>query len=394
MVGRSRHARHALGHRGPHARRGAARPCSATATLPFVLALVAMTTIVGVGLNILVGLSGQVSIGHVGFYAIGAYVVGVLTLKGVSFWLALPAAGIVAGFVGALLAVPAIRVSGPYLAMMTIAFAFIVEHGTIEWRELTGGQNGLMGIVQPSFGASSALEASAGLPPCAVVLAGLSLYLFHRLARGPWGKAMLAVRDSETAARAIGFDPVIVKTVAFALSALFTGLAGGLFAVADDVRGAELVPILAVDPVPACGHRRRRRLDARPRGRCDRHRRAARADLQPRRVSPADLRRAAAGRAVAGARRRARHAGAPAAAKRSPRTVDAPISTSPPSWADASIRPLRVEGLTIAFGGIRAATDVALTAEPGRVTALIGPNGAGKTTVLNMIGGFYRPDAG
>ena len=195
---------------------------------PFVLALVALTTVVGVGLNILVGLSGQFSIGHVGFYAIGAYVVGILTLKGVSFWLALPAAGLVAGLVGTLLAVPAIRVSGPYLAMMTIAFAFIVEHGTIEWRELTGGQNGLMGIVQPSFG--RALEGERGLSAISVALAGLSLYLFHRLARGPWGKAMLAVRDSETAARAIGFNPILVKTAAFGLSALFTGLAGGLFA--------------------------------------------------------------------------------------------------------------------------------------------------------------------
>ena len=139
--------------------------------------------------------------------------VGILTLKGVSFWLALPAAGIVAGFVGTLLAVPAIRVSGPYLAMMTIAFAFIVEHGTIEWRELTGGQNGLMGIVQPSFGQlGRPSRASAGCPRSRSLLAGLSLYLFHRLARGPWGKAMLAVRDSETAARAIGFNPVLVKT--------------------------------------------------------------------------------------------------------------------------------------------------------------------------------------
>src|SRR5262245_53727510 len=168
---------------------------------PFVLALVAMTTMVGVGLNILVGLSGQFSIGHVGFYAIGAYAVGILTLKGVSFWLALAAAGAVAGLIGTLLAIPAIRVSGPYLAMMTIAFAFIVEHGTIEWRELTGGQNGLMGVVQPTLG--HALDAERGLSAISVALAGLSLYLFHRLAQGPWGKAMLAVRDSETAARAI-----------------------------------------------------------------------------------------------------------------------------------------------------------------------------------------------
>ena len=95
---------------------------------PFLLALVALATVVGAGLNILVGLTGQISIGHVGFYAIGAYVVGVMTTSDISFWLALPAAALVAGAIGALLAIPALRVTGPYLAMMTIAFAFIVEH--------------------------------------------------------------------------------------------------------------------------------------------------------------------------------------------------------------------------------------------------------------------------
>ena len=112
---------------------------------PFVLALVALTAVVGVGLNILLGLTGQVSLGHVGFYAIGAYTVAILTLKGVDFWIALPLAGAVAGIVGFVLALPALRVTGPYLAMVTIAFAFIVQHGTIEWRTLTGGSNGLDG---------------------------------------------------------------------------------------------------------------------------------------------------------------------------------------------------------------------------------------------------------
>ena len=192
---------------------------------PFVLGLVALATMVGVGLNVLVGLTGQISIGHVGFYAIGAYAVGVLTLAGVSLWLALPAAAIIAAAIGALLAVPAMRVAGPYLAMMTIAFAFIVEHVAIEWRAVTGGQNGLMGIVQPSLGRW--LEGERGLITLAVALAGLSLYLFHRLARAPLGLAMVAVRDSETAARAVGYNPVVVKTLAFALSAALTGSPGG-----------------------------------------------------------------------------------------------------------------------------------------------------------------------
>src|SRR5689334_16250122 len=145
----------------------------------FVLALVALTTVVGVGLNILLGLAGQVSLGHVGFYAIGAYAAAILTIKGVNFWLAWPLAGLIAGAVGAVLALPALRVTGPYLAMVTIAFAFIVQHGSIEWRDLTGGQNGLMGIVAPSIGKLTFAEREMAVT--ALMLAGVSLYLFHRL---------------------------------------------------------------------------------------------------------------------------------------------------------------------------------------------------------------------
>ena len=92
------------------------------------------TAIVGVGLNVLLGLTGQVSLGHVGFYAIGAYVVGVLTLQGVSFWLALPAAAPSPAWSARCSPCRRMRVRGPYLAMVTIAFGFIVEHVTIEWR--------------------------------------------------------------------------------------------------------------------------------------------------------------------------------------------------------------------------------------------------------------------
>ena len=195
---------------------------------PFVLALVALTTVVGVGLNILVGLAGQVSLGHVGFYAIGAYTAAILTLKGIDFWIAFPLAGVAAGLIGFLLALPALRVSGPYLAMVTIAFAFIIQHGATEWRDLTGGANGLMNLKAPVlFGKIFAEREMAVL---AVLLAGVSLFLFYRLANSAWGRGMVAVRDAEVAARSIGLNPVIVKTVAFALSAVFAGLAGAIFA--------------------------------------------------------------------------------------------------------------------------------------------------------------------
>ena len=93
---------------------------------------------------------------------------------------------------------------------------------------MTGGQNGLMNMPQPALGGGLVGERS--LAVIATLLAALSLYFFHRLARSAWGMAMIAVRNSEVAARAVGFQPLIVKTLAFALSAAFTGVAGGLFA--------------------------------------------------------------------------------------------------------------------------------------------------------------------
>ena len=358
----------------------------------FILALVALTTVVGVGLNILVGLTGQISLGHVGFYAIGAYTVAILTLKGLSFWIAFPLAGVVAGAVGFVLALPALRVTGPYLAMVTIAFAFIVQHGTIEWRGLTGGANGLMGLAPPSIG--SHVFAEREMAMLAVVLAGSSLYLFHRLARSGWGMAMVAVRDAEAAARSIGLNPVIVKTAAFALSAAFTGLAGAIFApllmfVAPDsfpfsqsilflfavilggvgwvfgpVVGA-LVSVVLPELLSGLAEYRLLFFGA--------------SLLVMLWVAPAGV------------------LGTLARFWR--RTEQPPAATTQFDVA-ALLEPhgppltLDVRGIGITFGGIKAAADVSFTATPGKVTSVIGPNGAGKTTVLNMIGGFYRPDGG
>src|SRR3981081_2541148 len=169
---------------------GAGFAASSDGYAPFVLALVALTTVVGVGLNILLGLTGQVSLGHVGFYAIGAYAAAILPLRGMSFGLGFPIAGGIAGAIGFALALPALRVSGPYLAMVTIAFAFIVQHGTIEWRGRTGGATGLLGLGSPAIGRLVFSERETAI--LAVVLAGASLLFFHRLAAGAWGRVMLA----------------------------------------------------------------------------------------------------------------------------------------------------------------------------------------------------------
>src|SRR5258708_9382547 len=131
---------------------GAAIAFTATANsyYVYIMATLALTAIAGVGLNVLLGLTGQVSFGHVGFYALGAYTVAVLTVSAQSsFWAALPVAAPIAGAIGALLALPAMRVRGPYLAMVTIAFGFVVENLAVEWRSVTGGHNGLLGLPPP-----------------------------------------------------------------------------------------------------------------------------------------------------------------------------------------------------------------------------------------------------
>jgi branched-chain amino acid transport system ATP-binding protein len=359
----------------------------------FVLANVALFAIVGIGLNVLLGLTGQMSFGHVGFYAIGAYAVAILTSKaGWSFWAAWPVGALIAGAMGALLALPALRAKGPYLAMITIAFGFIVEHAIVEARDLTGGQNGIMGIAGPSlFGLAQGERAAAML---AVLTAGVALVAFALLSRGGWGAAMRAVRDSETAAESVGLDPLRIKTVAFALSALCAGAAGGLFAplsgfvtphtfgfgqsilfvlvvmiggagsVAGPVVGALVVALLP----------------------------EVLASLEEYRLLFFGLLLLvvlwAAPDGAAGLWRRvtARFAKRPPAVP-----LQADGTGLPPRQAGA---PIRTDGLTMQFGGVRAVSDLAFGTHAGGITSLIGPNGAGKTTVLNMLSGFYRPTGG
>ena len=357
----------------------------------FILALVALTAVVGVGLNVLLGLAGQVSLGHVGFYAIGAYTAAILTLKGVSSWLALPIAGLVAGGIGAVLALPALRVSGPYLAMVTIAFAFIVQHGTIEWKNLTGGQNGLMGLVPPAIGGHTFAEREMAL--MAILLAGLSLYAFHRLAASAWGMAMVAVRESEVAARSVGLNPVSIKTAAFAISAAFAGLAGAIFAplmmfvAPDSFPFSQSILFLLAVIVGGSGFVFGPVVGA------------VVTVLIPELLSGlAEYRLLFVGILLLVVLWLAPEGviGTVVRYFRRTKPVGATTGGSPIGQflAIESAPRLSISGIGISFGGIKAATDVSFAAPSGRITSVIGPNGAGKTTVLNMIGGFYRPDAG
>ena len=190
----------------------------------YLLGLTAVYVIVGTGLNVLIGLSGQMSLGHAGFFAVGAYVAAILTTRfGLAFWLALPLCMLVPAVLGALLAAPALRVKGPYLAMVTIAFGLVLQNVLIEAEPLTGGFNGISNIDKPTVaGMPLSLRAHVGV---IVAVAGISLLIFAWIARSRFGKLLRAVRDSEIAARSIGVNPWRVKTAAFVVSAAAAGLA-------------------------------------------------------------------------------------------------------------------------------------------------------------------------
>jgi branched-chain amino acid transport system ATP-binding protein len=359
----------------------------------FIIVTVGLTAIVGIGLNVLLGLNGQISLGHVAFYAIGAYAVGILTTDyDWPFWPALVVAGIVAGLAGVLLAIPALRVRGPYLAMVTIAFGFVVEQGAAEWQGLTGGWNGLSGIPGPSvFGHDIGERGIAFLTLALTVLATAA---FARLSGSVWGNAMRAVRDSESASVSIGLDPTLIRTTAFGVSAVAAGIAGGVYASisnfispesfpffqsilfllvvmlggADRVLGplvGALVVVLLPELLATLGQYRLLFVGV--------------LMLLVLRLAPTGLVGLIA-RALPKADR------ATVAKER--------CDIGRILGSGASGQSIAVRDLAVSFGGVHAVRNLSFDARPGAITSIIGPNGAGKSTALNAICGFYRPDAG
>ncbi len=192
------------------------------------LALVFIYAIAGIGLMLLVGYTGLVSLGHAAFLAIGAYAHAYLLNNGWPWPASLAVATAFTALIGGLIAIPALRMTGIYLAVATLAFAVIVEQVLVHWESVTGGFRGMPVPRAEIFGFSIASPA-AFYYTCAVVLVVAMLAALNLL-RSPTGRAMTAVRDSETSAESMGIHIASTKALAFALSAGFTGLAGGLFA--------------------------------------------------------------------------------------------------------------------------------------------------------------------
>jgi branched-chain amino acid transport system ATP-binding protein len=183
------------------------------------------------GLDIVVGYTGQVSLGHAGLFGIGAYTAGVLFLKvGAPFWIILPASIAVTAVFGAVLALPALRVSGPYLAMVTLAFGTIIQILINEMTFLTEGPMGLK-IPKPTVAGYKFDEQSFYWVVCAMT--ALSLLVVHRLLRSQLGRAFEALRGSPVASDCMGVSVYRYKVYAFVISAGFAGLAGCLYAYSE-----------------------------------------------------------------------------------------------------------------------------------------------------------------
>jgi branched-chain amino acid transport system permease protein len=192
-----------------------------------VLTMIAIAVISVHGLNILTGYCGQISMGHVGFMAVGAYVSAILTAKlGWPFWIALPCAGMAAGIAGLVFGLPSLKIRGFYLVMATVAAAFIIIWLILQLRSLTGGADG-MPVPKPQLG-SFVFSSKASYYYLVMVIAALGTYCAVNITRTRAGRAFVAIRDNDLAAEVMGINLWSYKLQAFFIGCVYAGIAGAL----------------------------------------------------------------------------------------------------------------------------------------------------------------------
>lgn len=203
-------------------------PLVAQGYLLYVAMTVAIFGLVALGLNILFGYAGQISLGHAGFLCIGAYATAAFSAAGVPIPLGLAGAGVITAVGGLLMGFPAIRLSGLHLAIATLGFGVVVERVFFSWESFTGGGAGLK-VVRPSIG-PWLLNTDTRFYYLVLGTVCLLTLVARNLLRQQIGRAFHGIRESELAASTLGINVIYAKLLAFVISAFYTGVAGGLFA--------------------------------------------------------------------------------------------------------------------------------------------------------------------
>ena len=194
----------------------------------YLLTLTEIFVLVALGLNLLTGYAGQISLCHAAFFGVGAYATALLTQKaGWPYLVSLGAGALITTAIGAIVAVPALRLKNLYLAIATLGFGVVLQKIIFEWRGLTGGGGGLA-LTPPRIGGAEL--GATGLYYLTLVLTALGLWVAWNVSRSRTGRALRIIKESEIAAASLGIQPARYKVTAFAISAFYAAIAGGLFA--------------------------------------------------------------------------------------------------------------------------------------------------------------------
>ncbi len=344
------------------------------------------------GMNVLVGFAGQKSLGQAGLFAAGAYAVSLLTTRTeMDPWLALPLAAAVAALCGVLIALPSLRVKGPYLAMVTLAFGVVAEKLASEWTEVFGGAQGLYGIKPLTWNGqpfSSVQWVWFGITLCTV-----THLLLRNLLNGRFGRALLSLQADEIAASSVGVRVYRAKVMAFVVAAVTCGIAGALVAQHNQYINSDFINfnlsifILLLVLLggagtlagPVVGAILLTAIDALlSRWPAVQHFIYGAFLLFALYVMPGGV----VG-LLASLRRRDRTG-------EGARSHAQPVSLCEGGQGDL----LEVSHICKAYGGVKPAQDVSFRLQRGHIHALIGPNGAGKSTMINMLSGVITADSG
>lgn len=347
------------------------------------------------GMNVLVGFAGQKSLGQAGLFAAGAYAVALLTTRTeINPWLALVLAAVISGVCGVLIALPSLRVKGPYLAMVTLAFGIVVEKLVGEWTEVFGGAQGVYGIRPITWDGQPLTSVQwvwFGVALCAV-----THLLLRNLLQGRFGRALLSLQADEIASASVGVRVYRAKVIAFVVAAVTCGIAGALVAQQNQYINSDFITFhLSIFILllvlfggagsmhgPLVGTIILTTVDALlSRWPSAQHFLYGFLLLFALYVMPGGV----TGLFASWFKRRDKEQAQVSGKAKGTTTRIGP---------DASGELLVVDGVTKAYGGVKPAQNVSFRLKRGHIHALIGPNGAGKSTMINMLTGVVKPTSG